>query len=185
MNIATKELEGRPHYVVPTVLITVGVHIGSRGALYYPKAELAKTARLWNSKPVVVYHPGMESGGFADNPAVFNKQKIGVLFNSRFDGTRLRADAWIDKERVGRVDRRVLEAIESQRVGEVSTGLVTDVDESHGTFNGRSYVATVTSMHPDHLAILPDQKGACSVEDGAGFIHNHLHVLALALPCTA
>ena len=184
MQILIKQLEGRDHYVVPTVLITTGVHNGSSGPLYYPADGLRESARLWNAKPVVVYHPEMMHGGYADNPDVFNRQKIGTLFNARFDGNRLRADAWIDKERVAKVDRRVLDAIQSRRMMEVSTGLLTELQDQQGVFNGKAYIATVTRMTPDHLAVLPDQEGACSIADGAGLIRNIIHELELSLPST-
>jgi hypothetical protein len=99
---------------------------------------------------------------------VFNRQKVGTLFNVRFDGQRLLADAWIDADRVRQVDDRVADAIATQRVMEVSTGLELDVEDSHDA--GGTLVAM--RLYPDHLAILPDQTGACSVAHGAGLLRN-------------
>lgn len=172
MNIAIKKLEGRDHYVVPTVMITVGVHAGSQGPVYYPAAQLEASAPFWNSRPVVVYHPQMYGNGFVGDPEVFTRQRVGVLFNTNFDGHRLVAEAWIDVARVAEVDHRVERTIRNRNVMEVSTGLAADFAAGNGVWNGKHYHATVQRLTPDHLAILPDQRGACSVADGAGLCRN-------------
>ncbi|MFW6154878.1 MAG: hypothetical protein ACOC95_06645 [Planctomycetota bacterium] len=173
MTIETQQLEGRDHWVCPVVLVVEGVLHGSQGPMFYGADVLRASARAWNGRPVVVYHPTMYGHSFADSPEVFNKQKIGVLFNTRFDHRRLKAEAWLDQERVRTVDLRVHNAILKQRPMEVSTGLIAFADDdSSGTWNGVPYQKTLTGMLPDHLAILPDQEGACSIEDGAGLMMN-------------
>ena len=47
---------GRDYLVVPTVILTEGVHSGSNGPLFYPGSELAPSAPAWNGMPVLVYH---------------------------------------------------------------------------------------------------------------------------------
>jgi hypothetical protein len=176
MHIETKVLEGRDHFVVPVILITEGVHSGSRGPVYYPAEELRRSAPAWNGKPLVVYHPDMALGnGYACNPNVFNRQKIGTLFNTRFVNKALKAEAWIDVERVRRVDGRVLNAIQKRQMMEVSTGLTFPLKDQKGTWNGENFVMVATNIQADHLAVLPDRKGACSIADGAGLIRNILH----------
>ncbi len=44
-------LDGKRYLVVPMVMLTVGVHNGSRGPLYYPKEELANLPLVWDHKP--------------------------------------------------------------------------------------------------------------------------------------
>lgn len=172
MNIPIRDLEGRPHYVVPAVMIVEGVLNGSHGPIFYPADELRKSARAWNGKPVVVYHPDMYSDGLAGNPQVFNRQKVGTIFNVRYDNRRLRAEAWIDVERVASVDGRIRQAILSRRTMEVSTGLMLEAVSNSGSYGGRSYELVAQNLQPDHLAILPDQIGACSIADGAGLVRN-------------
>lgn len=177
MKIAIKQLENRDHYVVPVVMVVEGVLHGSGGPLLYPAEELKRSAHLWNARPVVVYHPAMYADSAAGNPDVFNRQKVGTVFNTVFDGRRLKAEAWIDVMRVADVDPRVQRAIEAGQTMECSTGLFTDHDAVPGVFNGRAYDAIARNFRPDHLAILPDQVGACSMADGAGFIRNSVHEL--------
>ena len=51
---------------------------------------------------------------------------------------------------------------------EVSTGLFSEIEPKPGVFKGRHYKGVVRNLRPDHLAILPDSIGACSIADGAG-----------------
>ena len=93
-------LGGQDHLVVPCVMMTVGVHQGSEGPLLYPEDELSKTPAIWNSRPVVVYHPQMNGAGIsACDPVVFDKQRIGQLFNTRWDDGALKTECWLEEEK--------------------------------------------------------------------------------------
>lgn len=163
-------LEGRECLVVPMVMLTEGVHAGSGGPLFYPKDELSKTPVTWNHKPVVVYHPTLNGEGVsACEKDVLETHKVGVILNTRWDD-KLRAEAWLYEDALKRVDPRVLTAIENNQMMEVSTGLYTDNEELPGEWNTEKYTAIARNYRPDHLAILPDQIGACSVKDGAGLL---------------
>ena len=184
--VRTETLEGRNHYVMPMVMLTVGVHRGSVGPVFYPANELRQSVNRWNGRPIVVYHPQLMSGGSAGNPEVFNQQKVGTVFNSRFEGSRLLADAWIDHQRAQEVDSRVLESIGHHLQMEISTGLYFAAQEEEGVWNGESYIAIARNHIPDHLALLPDKVGACSLADGCGLIRNSVFELEpLGLPSTA
>jgi hypothetical protein len=152
-----------------------GVLNGSQGPLLYPADELKQSALHWNGRPVVVYHPDMKTSSFAGHPDIFTKQRVGTLFNARFEGNALKADAWLDPERLAAVDTRILKKVMQGEVMEVSTGLLTDNEPSAGTWNGRAYKAVARNYRPDHLAILPNGPGACSVADGAGLCRNLEH----------
>ena len=166
-------LEGKKCMVVPMVMLTEGVHAGSKGPLYYPPEELGKTPVVWNHKPIVIYHPTMNGQSIsACDPDVINTRKVGVILNTRFQKGKLTAEAWLDPDRLKDVDSRVLNDVKAGRMVEVSTGLFTDNDDEDGTWNGEKYLAVARNFRPDHLAILPDQKGACSIADGAGLLRN-------------
>jgi hypothetical protein len=169
--VRNEQLEGRDHLVVPMVMITEGVHQGTQGRLFYPADELAKSVSVWNHKPIVVYHPTMNGVSIsACDPDVINNRKVGVVLNTRWDGKKLRAEAWIDIERAKLVDNRILEFIDASRIMEVSTGLYTENELKVGAWNSEIYDAIARNYKPDHLALLPDQVGACSVADGAGLL---------------
>lgn len=157
-------LDGKEHLVVPTVMIVEGVLNGSGGPLMYRGEDLQETPQLWDHKPVVLYHPA----GKACDPVVLNSRKLGVVLNTEWDPPKLRTEAWLDIERCNALDKRIIENLEAGKVVEVSTGLFTTNKSEEGEWNGTSYSYVATSHRPDHLAILPDQVGACSVADGAG-----------------
>ena len=51
---------------------------------------------------------------------------------------------------------------------EVSLGMFTENDMEEGEYEGKQYKGIAKNHRPDHLAILPDQIGACSCKDGCG-----------------
>lgn len=160
---------GRDYLVVPTVILTEGVHAGSNGPLFYPGSELAPSAPAWNGMPVLVYH-AMVNGQYdsANHPEVAEKQQIGFLRNTRWKNGKLLTDCWIDESRARRIDYRILNSLVQGKPMEVSTGLFTENEEVHGEFRGKPYIAVARNYRPDHLAWLPDQIGACSLEAGCG-----------------
>ncbi|QDV63043.1 DUF2213 domain-containing protein [Crateriforma conspicua] len=177
--------DGNEYYVVPVVMIVEGVHHGSNGPFYYSKNELKKSASAWNMKPIVVNHPADSNGRMvsADSKEIRAKQEVGFIVNARFENNKLVADACIEKERAFHIDPRICRAIESRQLMEVSTGLFHDVQYSPGQWAGKSYEFEATEHRPDHLAILPDGVGACSVSDGAGLLQaNQQKVTGLGLP---
>lgn len=184
VNVSPKvrydKMAGRDYLVVPMVMITEGVHAGSNGPLYYPADELGKTPAVWNAKPVVVYHPEDETGDAVSAciPEQITKRSIGVIMNSVYEAGRagkpgrLKAEAWMETNRLIAVDQRVINTIKKGKMMEVSTGLFTDNEAKPGVFKGKAYSEIARNYRPDHLAILPDQTGACSVADGAGLLRN-------------
>lgn len=166
-------LEGRRCLVVPAVVLTEGVHDGSQGPLLYENAELEKfSIPAANYRPAVIYHPTANGEGIsATDPTVLEKQKVGVTMNTQWDG-RSKMEVWFDEDKLKRVDPRVHTALENNQPVEVSTGLYHDLEKKSGTHNGQAYVGIVRNMKLDHLAILPDQTGACSIAKGAGLLRN-------------
>lgn len=171
---------GRSFLVAPVTLIVPGVLNGSRGPLYYPPDEVARRPADWNNIPIVVYHPVGPDGSpvSARSPRVLETQGVGFLFNATAGG-KLKAEGWFDVQRTREVDGRVLAALERGTPMEISTGLeLEQVPAPHGAVhNGpggpRPYVAVARNYRPDHLAVLPDRRGACALADGCG-----LHVNA-------
>ena len=176
-----KNFEGRPHYVISAVLARVMV----MNSIYYPASVLEKSAQLWDSTPVVVNHPRLFKVGVngegadlpvsARDPKVFNEFKIGVVWNTVFheDSGRLKGEVYIDVRRVEEVDKAIAIGIENNESLEVSTGVGAEFEEnSAGVDKGVEYNFRVKNLLPDHLAILTDKVGACSLADGCGLFQN-------------
>lgn len=171
------QMEGRDFIVVPMIILTEGVHSGSDGPMFYPAEELSKTPAVWNYKPVVVYHPEMNGAGVsACIPSIITSRKVGVMMNTRFEKGKLKSEAWIEVDRSDIVDPRILEAINRNEMMELSTGVFVDSDPTTGEWKGETYQGIARNYRPDHLALLPDKIGACSINDGAGFLRNETGV---------
>lgn len=164
----------RDYLVVPMIMMTEGVHTGDGGSLLYRNEDLSKNPSLWNHKPVVVYHPQKNGKGIsACDPDVITNRGIGVIMNAFCVDGKLKAEAWLEPAKMDKVDNRISKAIENDEMMELSTGLFTDNEVTEGDWNGEAYEAIATNYGPDHLAILPDLKGACSIKDGAGFLRTN------------
>lgn len=172
--------DGRAHVVVPMVMMVNGVHVGSEGPLYYPNETLSRFPNVWNMKPLVVYHPEKDGQMLSGcDPDIFESSGVGMVMNAMFSPPkgsvlgRLKAEAWIDVEKANKVDTRIIERVEAGEQMEVSTGIFTENEICEPTeWQGEEYDRIVTSMLPDHLALLPDRTGACSIADGAGLLQN-------------
>ncbi len=175
---------GRDYLIAPATSITPGVLTGSRGALYYPPDEIGKDVASWNGMPIVARHPlDGDVPVSARNPGVLERQGIGTVFETAVANGKLQLELWFDIDATRRVDDRILRAIEAGRPVELSTGLYVDaVDAPQGAVhNGtdrdgqsyeRPYSHIARNYRPDHIAILMDEKGACSVADGCGVLVN-------------
>lgn len=168
---------GREYIVAPATLISPGILSGSLGPLYYPREELQKNPSAWNGMPITVYHP-VDNDGIqlsAKHTGVWERQGIGVAKKAKANG-RLTAECWFDVVKTKSVDRRlgtnVLQMLERGERLELSTGLYTTNDPAPPGFldhNGTPYEGLIAKNYrPDHVAILPDQKGACSIDNGCG-----------------
>lgn len=172
-------LNGREYIVAPLSLIVPGILDGSGGPLLYPLEELAKNPSIWNGVPIVVNHPIDNSGNqtSAKTPTAMDGS-IGIVFNANVNG-KLTAEGWFDVANTERTDNRILHALQSGHTVELSTGLSADrvpveneSDEFDGTYKGKKYGFVARNYRPDHLAILPDAVGACSLQDGCGVMVN-------------
>lgn len=171
-NVAARmeTFEGRRYQVYPVVALKEGVHRGSDGALLYPEEELEKFAEAWNGRPIPVFHPTSVDGRpiSSNNPGTISTQTIGTTFNFFYDraARALKGELWIDVEKAETVHPGLLSQM-AQRM-EVSTGLFSELDTTPGSWNGEEYTAVARNYRPDHLALLPGGRGACSWTDGCG-----------------
>lgn len=155
---------GRDHIVVPVIMARADVVMnGSR----VPVDELFPEA--WNGVPVTVGHPHVGEGFHtANDPDIMTNWAVGSIFNSHMDGHILKAEAWIDVERADRVRPGLVAQLEQGTEMDVSTGYFSMKEKSAGSLNGRRYTMVDRQINPDHLALLPDEMGACSWDDGCG-----------------
>lgn len=186
-KVRKEQLQGREYLVAPVSMLLEGVFAGSAGAIFYPGEEIEKSIAAWNHRPVTVGHPALPNGSFTSGCTKESLEKygVGMLLNSRYDKKRKRllSEAWFDVERLKLVDGGVAieQALINNTVLEVSTGLLVDgIPVQNGEHNGKSFAFAAKNFKPDHLAILLNEPGACSVTDGAGLLVNKASSPAIA-----
>jgi hypothetical protein len=172
------EIEGRPHLIVPAVFVRSQVLRNNLGEVFLPPEEITDAwADAWNGIPVLLgphpSHMGQQISG--RNPDLWSSRRVGVIFGARAEvesngNRRLVGEVWLDEGRIGKVDGldRVVHAVRSGRLVELSTGFTTRIERAFGTHDGRSYEAVMHPLVPDHLVVSEEQTGACSVQDGCG-----------------
>jgi hypothetical protein len=168
-RIQERTLNHRKHLVVPVVMMVEGVHRGSHGAVYHRSEELAKFVGAWNGIPVTASHPNKDGENVsANSPEMFEQFQIGQIFNTHFEDGKLKAEVWIDEQRAIAVSPNALAAIRQGRPLEVSVGVFSNTLAIEGEWHGETYESVASDYRPDHLALLPGERGACSWDDGCG-----------------
>ena len=169
-TVREETLDGTPHLVFPVVMMVEGVHDGSQGAVLHQESELSQTVEAWNGIPVTISHPmDGEVHISANSPSVLDESAVGRIFNTIYSGG-LRAEAWINVEKIIEKSPEAYEAILNCQPMEVSVGVFNDTEEAQegAKWNGEIYGHIASNYKPDHLALLPGEEGACSWDDGCG-----------------
>ncbi len=170
-SVRTAEKDGKTHLVVPIVALIEGVHCGSGGCAFYSASEISRTAQDWNGVPLTASHPTV-NGELVQIEQALKDFKIGTFENVRYEAGKLKGEGWIDIQLAQAVCPECLERIRNGFRMEVSTGLLTHSDRNEGIWNGEKFEETLFDFLPDHLALLPNEEGACSIADGCGVIMN-------------
>jgi hypothetical protein len=167
------EYEGRDTIIVPIVLLRQTVV----NDVYIDKSELVPQS--WDGVPVTLNHPAKD-GQFvsANQPDILTKYCIGRIFNSKLKGDKLTGEAWLDVEKVNAIMPELITMIEAGKNIDVSTGYFCSDERAKGTYAGKSYNVKSHDLKPNHLAILPNEEGACNWADGCGIRANEGNTMA-------
>lgn len=167
-NALREERIGRRAYLVaPVVAVVAGV---LNGALL-PVEEVDKLPDAWNGRPLVNDHPHNEDGYMSANaPGVLEGAWLGQVFGAYVEDDRLKGEAWFDLEMAESVPggSAILNRLRRGEIVETSTAYWCRIESTEGEFNGKPYSGIQRDIVPDHLAILPNAVGACSIKDGCG-----------------
>jgi hypothetical protein len=167
-------VNGKAWWVAPATSIPRdGVLPGSKGSLLYPHKEIGAVAQEWDKFPITLNHPTDTITGqhlsSRDRPDLH----LGHIRDSRYDGIAQRHMLWFDEARTQRLAPQIISNLKSGIPLELSTGLFTENEESPGiNHQGKPYTHIARNYRPDHIAILLDSVGACSVADGCGVLMN-------------
>lgn len=171
-QIRTRQHLGRPHIIVPVVMMLEGVHSGSHGAVLHTTEELEKTPFIWNGIPITIHHPQDGTNYISANSPGVVEKVVGRVYNVNVEDKKLKGEAWLDIAKLNEISPLALAYIRQGRPLDVSIGVFTDEDEVSGEWNGETYNAIAHNYRPDHLALLPGEEGACSWNDGCGIRTN-------------
>jgi len=173
-SVEEKTHQEKKHLVVPVTMIVEGVLAGSRGPLLHLAEDFGKFPASWDGIPIVINHPEKDGVAIsANNVETIDTGLVGRVYNAFMDGSKLKAEAWLDPERLSVISPDTFSAIGLKQAIEVSVGVFTEEEKEPGTYGDIEYNAIARNHRPDHLALLPGGVGACSLKDGCGIRVNN------------
>lgn len=187
-QIRMETLNGREHYVLPSYTLPSNVVMNR---VLYPAAEIDKHYKGLEGTLAPLGHPTVD-GEFvsASSPEGLNVGYVGAWNrNVQKSGDRIYMEKWVDVEVAGRTEngKRLLEICKKAVDGEqvrVHTSVALFIDPQPVDNPEYDNVARIIAM--DHDAILLDEPGAATPEQGVGLMVNadkasalHVHEGAL------
>lgn len=169
-NVRKEKRNGRDVVIVPSATLPDNVVMNG---IRYGADEIAKGFATLNKTPAPYGHP-LVNGKFvsARDPEGINLGWIGAHNeNARQEKGRVLLDKVIDVEVANRSEqgRAVLAAIEAGEPVHTSTGLLCELDPVEGEDGIR---ANARNLFFDHDAILLNEEGAATPEQGVGMLVN-------------
>ena len=172
-TIRYEQLDGRDYLVAPVVPIVAGV----LNQFLVPEEEIAAFVHAWDGLAVPLGHPTNDYGDYisVNSPELLEKS-LGRFFHARMDGHKLLGELWLDIAKCEMSGGDAIECLRRLEAGEnleVSTAFYSEAIMDHGIYNGVQYTGIHRHLRPDHLALLPNDIGACSWADGCGAPRAH------------
>lgn len=175
-NVRRETDGGREFLVAPVVLVRSMWLNGpaGQGDVYLPQKEVEQSTERWENIPAPIDHP--TAGGEpisvhddrADNPVIAEIRDPEPTTSN--DKQAVAGELWVDIEaakEAGREGQRVVNRLENGDAIEVSSAYVPSQIVA-GQFDGEHRDRAALGIQPDHVAILPNDKGKCSISDGCG-----------------
>lgn len=151
--------------------------------MLYPADQLAKGVSTLNGKPAPAGHPKNAAGqciSALNGEALLSAYIGSVCTNARHEGGRTLVDIVVNEAqaRAHPDGLKLVDRLEAAIAGNntdpihVSTGLFVEPITANGESLGKKYSRIATNLHYDHLAILLNQAGAATPEQGVGMFLN-------------
>lgn len=162
-------LDGVKYVVAPIIPARVGVMNGGLCTAENLKAHVAR----WNGSPIVVGHPEENGTKVSANSPKYLPEVVGRMYNVGFDDAKghMKGEIWLNEKKMEEAGGQFVEALARVKGGlplDVSTAFFSPLSGGPGVHDGAQYSGVFNDIRPDHLALLPNEKGACSWEDGCG-----------------
>ncbi|EMM7795424.1 DUF2213 domain-containing protein [Klebsiella oxytoca] len=179
-NISTTTLNGQEHYVIRGAVPIVD-DIVMNGGLY-PAEEINNSYQTMEGKLMPLPHP-MVDGKYvsANDPRAINSYHVGAWAqNVSKSGDQVVMDVYINKAvaETKPDGKRLINRLDEMIAGtntdpiHLSTGLLTNKEKKSGESKGKKHSWIARNMQFDHIAILLDEPGAGTPEEGVGMFVN-------------
>ena len=179
-NISTTTINGQEHYVIRGAVPIVD-DIVMNGGLY-PAEEINNSYQTMEGKLMPLPHP-MVDGKYvsANDPRAINSYHVGAWAqNVSKSGDQVVMDVYINKAvaETKPDGKRLITRLDEMIAGtntdpiHLSTGLLTNKERKSGESKQKKYSWIARNMQFDHIAILLDEPGAGTPEEGVGMFVN-------------
>ncbi|EFJ8956517.1 DUF2213 domain-containing protein [Escherichia coli] len=179
-NISTTTINGQEHYVIRGAVPIVD-DIVMNGGLY-PAEEINNSYQTMERKLMPIGHP-MVNGKYvsANDPQAVNDYYAGAWAqNVSKASDKVVMDVYVNKAVAeAKPDgKRLIQRLDDMITGNnaepihVSTGLLLNKEQKAGESKGKKHYWVAHNMQFDHIAILLDEPGAGTPEEGVGMFVN-------------
>ena len=179
-NITTETIDGKPHIVVRGITPVVDDIVMNRKL--YPAAEIEKAYNTLERNPMPLGHPKVDGKHVSarDVRAVNNYHVGAWLQNVSHKDGKVSGDMYVDRQYAESSDKgkRLINRLDEMVAGtnteaiHISTGLLYSGIAANGESKGKKYNEIATNMMFDHVAVLLDEPGAGTPEEGVGIFVN-------------
>lgn len=164
-----EDIDGVTHYVAPIVAMVQGVihAMNAKRPEFVPADQLSTYG--WDGRPVFINHPMVDDVPVASFHPKVAGTNIGFTRNPSVTGEgddrKLVMQVCLVKEKL---TPEMLAMVDSDEPFNVSMGAFVSARKKEGEYKGKKYYSEWHDIDPDHMALLPATKGACSWEMGCG-----------------
>ncbi|EFH8290039.1 TPA: DUF2213 domain-containing protein [Escherichia coli] len=179
-NITTETIDGKPHIVVRGITPVVDDIVMNRKL--YPAAEIEKAYNTLERNPMPLGHPKVDGKHVSarDVRAVNEYHVGGWLQNVNHKDGKVTGDMYVNRQYAESSDKgkRLINRLDEMLAGtnsdpiHISTGLLYSGIAANGESKGKKYNEIATNMMFDHVAVLLDEPGAGTPEEGVGIFVN-------------
>ncbi|WRY60913.1 DUF2213 domain-containing protein [Kosakonia cowanii] len=179
-NITTETIDGKPHIVVRGITPVVDDIVMNRKL--YPAAEIEKAYNTLERNPMPLGHPKVDGKHVSarDVRAVNNYHVGAWLQNVNHKDGKVSGDMYVDRQYAESSDKgkRLINRLDEMVAGSnsepihISTGLLYSGIAANGESKGKKYNEIATNMMFDHVAVLLDEPGAGTPDEGVGIFVN-------------
>jgi len=167
-----EKFKGNSYTVLPVVMLVEGVVHAVNAA--EPElaliSEAGKAPGQWNGRPVMFNHPEVNGALVSANHPSIMEHSVGLVFNTEVVDKKLIGEAWLDNTALSDTEqgKALSKRLEKDEVTDISVGFFAQIEDVEGTYEGKHYKGVWRNVLSDHLAILLNTTGACSIEAGCG-----------------